>query len=136
VGERRLRSVLAVDPGEVRLGIALSDPTQTIARPLDVIRHRSRDEDARQILALAREHQVERIVVGIALDARGKAGPQARRGLRLAEAIRRQADTPVVTWDETGSTEAALQLAGTRAPIDARAAAVILQEYLDAHPPT
>jgi len=121
--------VLAVDPGEVRIGLAVSDPTCLIARPLKVIRHASRQLDAEAILAEAVSQGAGTIVVGIALDMEGEIGPQARRALRLVEVLRSLSDLLVTTWDESGSTLAA----GKRdALVDARAAAVILQEYLNA----
>ncbi|HEY43967.1 MAG TPA: Holliday junction resolvase RuvX [Anaerolineae bacterium] len=124
--------ILAVDPGEVRIGLAISDPTGTIARPLSVLRHTARRKDALSILDTAVEHDVAKILVGIALDMEGEIGPQARRALRLVEALRIEGDLPVFTWDESGSTQSA-QLGKGRDPmLDARAAAVFLQEYLDA----
>ena len=123
--------LLGVDPGEVRIGLAVSDPTETIAAPLAVLRHTSRRTDVEAILTLAVKHSVEAIIVGVAYDLEGQAGPQARRALRLAEALREEATVPVLTWDESGSTAAADRSGGKRAPIDARAAAVILQDYLE-----
>ncbi len=120
--------VMAVDPGEARIGLAVSDPLRIIARPLKVIEHVSRQKDAEGILAEAIALEVGTIVVGIALDLEGEVGPQARRALRLVEILRSQTDIPVMTWDESGSTQAA----GAHDEfIDARAAAVILQEFLD-----
>lgn len=124
--------ILAVDPGAARLGLAVSDPTGTVARPLRVLKHESRTRDAERIVAMARELGAEAIVVGVAYDESGREGPQARRSLRLVEAIR-QAGAPVVeTWDESGSTQSALELGPDDAMADARAAAIILQGYLDA----
>jgi putative Holliday junction resolvase len=121
--------VLAIDPGEVRIGLAVSDPLCVIARPLKVIQHVSRQADAEAILIEAVEHEIGTIVVGLALDMEGEVGPQARRALRLVELLRSMTDIPVETWDESGSTQAA----GKRDELaDARAAAVVLQEYLDA----
>ncbi len=128
--------VLAVDPGEVRLGIAVSDPGGSIARPLTVIRHTARARDAQAIADVAREQAAQAIVVGLALDSDGRAGPQARRALRLVEALRLVTDLPVETYDETGTTQAAAQVGSPRTPLDARAAAVLLQEYLDARKPS
>jgi putative Holliday junction resolvase len=120
--------VMAVDPGEVRIGLAISDPTGTIARPLKVIRHTARREDAEAILAEAEAQEASTIVVGLALDMEGKIGPQARRAMRLVEMLRSLSNLEIDAWDESGSTQAA----GRRdADLDARAAAVILQEYLD-----
>lgn len=123
---------LAVDPGEVRIGLAISDPTGLIATPLGVISHKTRKLDARMIAETAAEHSAEAIVVGVPLDLEGQAGPQARRALRLVEALKIETDIPIDTWDESGSTLTARSLKGTTQDLDARAAAVILQEYLDA----
>jgi putative Holliday junction resolvase len=127
--------VLAVDPGEARLGLALSDPSGTIARPLEVMRHVSRAEDARRIVDVARREGATLIVVGVAYDSEGSVGPGARRGLRLAEAVRQAGFSPVVTADESDSTRLALRLHRPDEKTDARAAAVILQAYLDAQTP-
>jgi len=132
MGEARLSRVLAVDPGEARIGLALSDELGVVARPLSVLRHRAREADARAILRIAVEHRVTRVVVGLALDSEGQEGPQARRALRLVEVLQKLSDMPVTTWDESGSTVAALEGQGAESMLDARAAAVILQEFLDA----
>jgi putative Holliday junction resolvase len=128
--------VLAVDPGEVHIGLAISDPTGTIARPLEVLRHVSRQADVQAILDRAGAHAAALLLVGLALDSDGAVGPQARRGLRLAEALRAETRLPVDTYDESGSTRAARRPGLNRGRpdrmIDARAAAVFLQEYLDA----
>ena len=124
--------VLSVDPGEVRIGLAISDPTRTIARPLEVLRHTSRAADVLGILERVARQGAGAIVVGIAMNSEGEVGPQARRGLRLAEALRQQTSVPVETWDESGSTQAARRGGRDDPMLDARAAAVILQEYLNA----
>lgn len=124
--------ILAIDPGEVRIGLAISDPTGTISRPLKVIHHQSRLEDAKRIIEEAQEHSVEKIVVGLALDNEGNIGPQARKALRLVEVLQDLTTLPVETWDESGSSIAASQKGRKKQPIDARAAAIILQEYLNA----
>ncbi len=123
--------VMAVDPGEVRIGLAISDDTGTIARPLKVLRHRSRREDVQAILSEAEAHGVERIIVGIALDLDGKHGPQARKSLRLVGMMREKSSIPIETWDESGSTQRASRGKRKDKMLDARAAAVILQEYLN-----
>lgn len=139
--------ILAVDPGEKRLGIALSDPTGTIANPLTVLRHISRSANATAIAVLAHAHQVEQIVVGQNLDEDGQPTLHGRSAARLAEALRAQTTLPVILWDEAGSTAAArqahIELGGSRRirrqrghnHLDDLAATVILQTYLDAHPP-
>jgi putative Holliday junction resolvase len=132
--------ILAVDPGEKRLGIAVSDPTGTTARPLLVLKHVSRLIDAAEIARLATEHEVVRIIIGQALDEEGGGTPQARHAARLAEAVREQTTLPVELWDESGSTQAAraarIAMGVSRRKrsghLDEVAAAVILQSYLDA----
>lgn len=124
--------VLAVDPGDRRIGLAVSDPTGLIARPLKVIDHRARAADARAVVAEAEAQGVERIIVGLPLDAEGRVGGQARKALRLTEEIARQTALPVESRDESGTTRRAIEIGGDDEDVDARAAAVLLQEYLDA----
>jgi putative Holliday junction resolvase len=89
-------------------------------------------KDAEMILREAEEHSVERIIVGVALDARGELGPQARKAMRLVEVLREQTDLPIETWDESGSTKSVIGKKRKNRPLDDLAAAHILQEYLDA----
>lgn len=135
--------ILAVDPGDKNLGIALSDPSGTIANPLTVIRHISRAVDAASIAQIAEENQVTRIIVGQALDDDNHPTPQGRKAARLAAAIRTQTNLPVDLWDESGSTLAARQAviainasrSQRRGHHDDLAATYTLQTYLDAHSP-
>ncbi len=143
--------ILAVDPGDRRIGIAISDPSGTIARALTTLQHLSRALDAAAIAGLAREHEAGRIIVGSAtsdtepsnVERSTPLGLQARKSKRLAEAVRQQTDLPVELWDEAFTTldaNAAMLAAGRsrksrREHIDAVAAAILLQSYLDAHPP-
>ena len=132
--------ILAVDPGEKRLGLAISDPTGTIANPLTVLKHISRPLDAAAIAQIAADNQAGQIVVGQALDADDQPTLQSRRAAHLAEAIRLQTGLPVVLWDETGSTQAAqaarlamgVSRRKRRGHLDDLAATYILQTYLDA----
>jgi putative Holliday junction resolvase len=134
--------VLAIDPGEKRLGIAISDPSGTIANPLSVLKHVSRSLDAASIAQIAEENQVAQIVVGQALDTEDQPTLQSRRAAHLAEAIRQQTNLPVVLWDETGSTQAAraarlamgVSRRKRRGHLDDLAATYILQTYLDSQP--
>lgn len=135
--------IMAVDPGDKRIGVAISDPTGTIANPLTVIKHISRPVDAAQVIDLAREHGVGLIVVGITSDEDGQLSPQGRKVNRLAVVIRAQSSLPVVLWDESGSTQAARQAniaLGISSKkrryhghghLDELAATYILQTYLD-----
>jgi putative Holliday junction resolvase len=135
---------LALDVGDRRVGVAVSDPTGLIATPLAVIYRKSKAEDFRQVARLVREQRVEGLVVGLPLQADGSAGPQAQRiqryGLAMAAALQAEGlGLPLVFWDERMSTVQAQEnmiAAGRksrdrRARIDAAAAAVILQDYLD-----
>jgi putative Holliday junction resolvase len=133
--------ILAVDPGEKYYGIALSDPTGTVASPLIIIEHISRLLDAAAIIDLAQQHQAEMIVIGQSLDENGSSTPQSRRANRLADVIRQQSTLPVLMWDESFSTLEARQariVMGTtrkkrRGHLDDLAATVILQSYLDSN---
>jgi putative Holliday junction resolvase len=141
-GNRAIRNpmrLLAVDPGEKRIGIAISDPTGTIAAPLTVVQHVSRLVDAATISDLARQYQVILIIIGKSLDEEGSSTPQSRRADRLADAIRQQCEIPLFTWDESFSTQTARQAriemhtsrSKRRGHLDELAATVILQSYLD-----
>jgi putative Holliday junction resolvase len=132
--------ILAVDPGEKRLGLAISDPSQTIATPLTVIQHQSRAADAERILNTAKEHGAVVIIVGHSVDDEGNETRQGEKCVRLAEQIRKEGEIPVTLWDEYGSTQAAQaarrKMGVTRRKrsghLDDLAAAVILQNFLDA----
>jgi putative Holliday junction resolvase len=137
--------VMAVDPGEKRIGIAISDPTNTIANPLTVILHESRLIDSARINELAVEQGAGLIIVGQSIDEEGKATLEGRRAARLVKALRSQTDIPVILWDESFSTQEARSASiALGVPsrkrqrrghhhLDAIAATVILQSYLDAH---
>jgi putative Holliday junction resolvase len=133
--------ILAVDPGIKNLGIALSDPTSTIANPLTILKHASRPANAAAILEIAKSHGVELIVIGQSLDQYGKPTFEGRRASRLAAELRSHSDIQVVLWDESFSTfeaqKASLALGSPRRKrqghLDDLAATVILQSFLDAH---
>ncbi len=132
--------ILGVDHGEKRIGLAISDPSGTIAGPLSVIQHVSRAVDAAQVAAQAAEHQAELIVIGQSFDEEGRANQAGRRAERFAEALKGQTALPIVLWDESMSTSDArefrLAMGVSRKKraghLDDAAAAVILQSYLDA----
>jgi putative Holliday junction resolvase len=135
--------VLGLDPGERRVGIAISDPTGTVARPLQTLVRGSREEDFAAIVALVAEHDVGLVVVGRPLSLDGTEGPQARRVARYAEALADRLPVRLVYWDERFTTVAAQDIlrqshnkterrrARAKGQVDAIAAAVILQSYLD-----
>lgn len=130
--------VLAVDPGDKRLGIAVSDPTGTISHPLDVIYHQSRAKDAERIIAIANEMGAQLIVVGWALDAYGEVGHRARKSKRLADVIREKCNIEVAMWDESGTTQEAIQSRiemgvsrkNRSGHLDDVAASILLQDFL------
>lgn len=132
--------ILAVDPGEKRIGIAISDLTGTIANPLTVIRHISRLNDATRIAQMTTIHEVDLIVIGQSLDENGQPSFEGRRAGRLADALHTQTDTPIILWDEGFSTQdarlARINMNVSRKKrsghMDELAATVILQSYLDA----
>ena len=136
------RRVLAVDHGEKRIGLAISDETRTIATPVGVLEHVSRALDAARVADTARERAAGLIVVGQSLDEDGAPNAAGRSAGRFAEALRAQTAVPVLLWDESLSTEdaRAVRLAmGTPRKkrgghMDDLAAAVLLQSYLDAAP--
>ena len=131
--------VLAVDWGAKRIGLALSDPTQTIASPLMVIPHTSRVEDASVIIKIAVEKEAGAIVVGASYDENNQLTPSGRSAERLAEELRSLSVLDVKLVDEEGSTRTAmrsrLQIGVPKSRrcghFDAIAAQIILQRYLD-----
>lgn len=131
--------ILAVDFGEKRTGLAISDQTGTIANPLIVIPHISRLIDAAQVAQLAIAYEVGLIVIGQSLDENGQPTYEGRRAVRFATALRMQTETPVVLWDESFSTQdaraARISMGVSRKKraghLDELAATVILQSYLD-----
>lgn len=131
--------VLGVDHGNVRIGIAISDEVGILARPLSIITHVSRAKDAEEVCVLAEQNGCEMIVVGMPYDSDGSEGPRARSVGRFIEQLQSVCNSPVVTWDESYSTrqviETNIQMGKSRSKrrerLDDKAAAVILQSYLD-----
>lgn len=121
--------VLALDYGSARTGVAVSDPTGTVARPLEVVERAATGEGIRRVLELARREEAERIVVGIPVTLRGERGAQAEETERFVEALRAAATIPVEGFDERFTTKLARRTAG-KAPEDAVAAAHLLTGYL------
>jgi putative Holliday junction resolvase len=135
--------VLGIDAGERRVGLALSDESRLLATPVVVLDRRSGLAGVlAAIAALTAREQVRQVVVGLPLNADGSAGPQAQRAERFAGLVEQATGLPVQMWDERLSTHAAeavlraqgrnTRRARARGQIDAVAAAVILQDYLDA----
>jgi len=131
--------ILAVDHGEKRIGLAMSDSTGTIANPLRVIGHVSRALDAAQVADLAVQNQVDLIVVGQSFDEDGRPNLAGRRAARFADALKTQTRISIVMWDESFSTQSAratrIDMGSSRkrraGHLDELAATIILQSYLD-----
>ncbi len=131
--------IMGLDIGDVRTGVAISDPMQMIASPKVVIAVKDQATDIAAILKLAKDEEVLRIVAGVPLNQAGAPGPQAEKVLAFLEALRAATTLPVETVDERFSTASAnksLILAGARRDkrkqvVDKVAAAQILQLYLD-----
>jgi putative Holliday junction resolvase len=133
--------ILAVDPGSKRIGLAISDPTGTIANPLAVIQHVSRPLDAAAVAGQAAANKAGMIVVGQSLDDEGQPTFEGRRSARFAEALKTQTDLPVILWEESFTTQEAraarLQMGVSRQKrsghLDELAATILLQSYLNAN---
>jgi len=129
--------LMALDVGEKRIGVATSD-SGIVAMPHSVILRKSKREDFAQVQRLVTELQVERLIIGLPYSLSGhneRIGPQAQRVMRYAEALAEVVKLPFDYFDESYSTVTAQQYLNSskraKTPIDAAAAAVILQRYLD-----
>jgi putative Holliday junction resolvase len=122
--------VLALDYGSARTGVAVSDPTGTVARPLEVVERAASEAGVARVLELATAERVERIVVGLPVTLRGERGQQAEETERFVERLREATDVPVESFDERFTTALARQAGETRAAEDAVAAAHLLTSYL------
>ncbi len=122
--------VLALDYGAARTGVAVSDATGTLARPLTVVERAASQAGLRRLAELVSAEEPERIVVGLPLTLRGKPGLQAEETARFVAALRAAVSVPVESFDERFTTSLAARAPSTRAPEDARAAAHLLESYL------
>jgi putative Holliday junction resolvase len=126
--------VLGIDYGRSRTGVAVSDASGSLARPLTVVRAGGSPAGLARIAELVEETGAELVVVGLARTADGRTGAQAQATLAFAGRLRRLLPVPVELRDERLTTVIAERLGGG-SDLDARAAAVILQEHLDAAEP-
>jgi putative Holliday junction resolvase len=122
--------VLALDFGSARTGVAVSDPTGTLARPVGVVERAATDAGLDRLVELIRVEEAECVVVGMPLTLRGEHGEQAQETAEFVEALRMRVGVPVETFDERFTTDLAEQTASD-APLDARAAAHLLSSYLE-----
>ena len=122
--------VLALDFGPARTGVAVSDATGTLARPVGVVEQAASPDGLERLVVLVREHDAELVLVGMPLTLRGERGEQARVTETFVEALSERLAIPVETYDERFTTALAQQ-SGARAPEDAVAAAHLLQGWLE-----
>ncbi len=138
-----MHRILGIDWGERRVGVAVSDPTGLIARALPTLEVRSEAQAVAGVLDTARREGATRLVVGLPLNLDGTRGRAAEAAERLARRLEQESGLPVELWDERLTSAQALRTAretgerlrGRRGRVDARAAAHLLQSYLDARGP-
>jgi putative pre-16S rRNA nuclease len=122
---------MALDYGSARTGVAVSDPTGTVARPLGVVERAGAQNGLAELARIAQEEEVVRVVVGLPLTMRGTRGEQAAETERFVEALRRVVPVPIELFDERFTTNLALRTPQATAAVDARAAAHLLSDYLE-----
>lgn len=122
---------MALDYGAARTGVAVSDATGTLARPLGVVERAASDSGLRRVAELVAGEGAERVVVGLPLTLRGKAGAQAEETAAFVEALRAAVPVPVEWFDERFTTAIAAAGPSSRSAEDARAAAHLLESYLE-----
>jgi putative holliday junction resolvase len=131
--------ILAIDPGTVRLGLALSDPSGTIAQPLSVLARRSEPEDLKALTELVERHEVGMIVIGLPRLMDGRLDTAAQQAQAFGAQVARATGRPVAYWDERLTSVAAERYlieqgkrrSQRRQEIDRVAATLLLQGYLD-----
>lgn len=131
--------IMALDPGEKRMGVALSDEMRLIAQPLETHSCASPGEVVAHVRDLVLTHGVSEVVVGLPIRLDGEAGPAAERVRGFIERLERELDVPVVPWDERLTSKAAERMLieanvsrrKRKGAVDRVAAAVLLQSYLD-----
>jgi putative Holliday junction resolvase len=131
--------LLGIDLGDVRIGLAISDPLGLTAQGLDVIRRRTETEDLKRIGDLIREYDVQTIVLGFPKNMNGTVGPRGELTREFARQLEETFHLPVVLWDERMSSiaaeriliEADVRRNKRKQVVDKMAAAIILQNYLD-----
>ena len=121
--------VVALDYGAARTGVAVSDPTGTLARPLTVVQRAGGAQGLRELAAIVHDEGAELVVVGLPVSLDSREHAQARAVRSFVARLARVLTVPVVTYDERFTTKLAAGRGGAAA-LDARAAAILLEEYL------
>ena len=122
--------MIALDYGSARTGVAVSDATGTLARPLAVVERAATEAGLRQLAELVAAEGAERVVVGLPLTLRGKAGAQAEETAAFVSSLESVLDVPVESFDERFTTAIAASAPSSKAPEDARAAAHLIESWL------
>jgi putative holliday junction resolvase len=125
--------VLALDYGSARCGVALSDPTGTLATPVAPVLRPASKKGFAALTALVREREVGRVVVGLPLGLSGEDTGQTREAREFAARLGAALEVPVSLYDERFTTTIAQRAGGTAASEDSRAAAVLLEDWLARH---
>lgn len=125
--------ILALDYGSARCGVAVSDPSGTIATPLPVVRKAATPSGVRRIANLVQQHDVERIVLGLPIGLSGRETSQTKETRQFCEQLRAAVTVPVDLYDERFTTRMAERDPGKRADEDSRAAAHLLTGWLSEH---
>ena len=132
---------LGIDHGLKRIGVAVSDAEGLVARPLQIVSHKSRAADAERLAEIVVTQKAEKIIVGLPTGPDGEITHQARTVMRFVAALGKEIQAPIEYWDETNSSVRAAEIAASKRKrakdesLDSIAAAVILQDYIDAHSP-
>ncbi len=121
---------MALDYGSARTGVAVSDATGTLARPVGVVERAASAPGLRELAELVAAEGVERVVVGLPLTLRGATGAQAQETATFVAALEALLDVPVESFDERFTTALAASGPSAKAPEDARAAAHLLESWL------
>lgn len=122
--------MLALDYGSARTGVAVSDATGTLARPVGVVERAASPAGLERLAELVAAEGAERVVVGLPLTLRGEAGAQAEETAAFVASLEALLDVPVESFDERFTTALASSAPSSRAPEDARAAAHLLESWL------
>lgn len=125
--------VLALDYGSARCGCAVSDPTGTLATPIDVVEQPRSKRGMARLAELVDERGIERVVVGLPIGLSGDDTDQTREARSFTDALRARLNVPVEMYDERFTTAIAAQAGGSSAAEDSRAAAVLLEDWLVRH---
>jgi putative Holliday junction resolvase len=139
MADEKSKCILAVDWGSKRIGVAISDPTGKIARPVGIVNHVSRAEDAEKIYKLSLESSADAIIMGVTYNDDNELTPTGRSANRMAEAISLLFGKQVILWDEAFTTQRAKRLqiekgiskTKRKGHQDEMAAVLLLEDYLD-----